>query len=96
MEIKRSETGSRGLYEIYGDNGEKAGEMTYAVEAGRIVIEHTGTEEAFKGQGVASQLAKRAIEDAKAGGYKIVPVCSFVAAYFQKHPEDAAAVEAEA
>lgn len=91
MEIKRSEAGGRGVYEIYGDNGEKAGEMTYAIEEGRIIVDHTGTEDAFKGQGVASQLAKRAMEDAKAGGYKIVPVCSFVAAYFQKHPEDAAA-----
>lgn len=94
MEIKRSESGRRGIYEIYGTDGVKAGEMTYAIEAGRIIIDHTGTEEAFKGQGVASKLAGRAIADARSGGYKIVPVCSFVAAYFQKHPEDAAAVRA--
>ena len=92
MDIKWSETGDRGRYEAYGENGARAGEMTYRREEGKIFIDHTGTEDAFKGQGIASALVRAAIADAKAGDYRIVPVCSFVEAYFKKHPEDAAAV----
>lgn len=42
---------------------------------------------AFRGQGVAAALVKRALDDAKASGKKVIPSCSYVDAYMKRHDE---------
>ena len=42
---------------------------------------------AFEGRGIAAKLVNAAINDARSQGFKIVPVCSYVAAQFRRHPE---------
>ena len=41
----------------------------------------------LEGQGVASDIIKRSLEDIKAKGFKVYPLCPFVIAYIRKHPE---------
>ena len=36
---------------------------------------------------MAGQLMQRAAEHLRTGGKKAVPVCSYAAAWFEKHPE---------
>jgi predicted GNAT family acetyltransferase len=68
--------------------------LDYTRSDGVIVLTHTGVPSAFEHHGIAGQLARAALEYAKAEGLKVVPRCSFVRAYLQKHPEYAPLVVA--
>jgi predicted GNAT family acetyltransferase len=39
------------------------------------------------GRGIASALVRAAMDAARAEGWKVVPACSYAAAWMQKHPE---------
>lgn len=86
LQIKREdgETGGRYVVTV---NGHKA-EMTYSRAGAKImIIDHTGVPKELGGQGVGQALVLRAIEDARSEGFKIVPLCPFAKAQFDKHPE---------
>jgi predicted GNAT family acetyltransferase len=53
----------------------------------RIVFVHTEVPAAFRGHGVADTLAHAGLEYARAQHLTVVPLCPFVAAYIQRHPE---------
>jgi predicted GNAT family acetyltransferase len=78
---------NQGRYVIYLPDGYEA-EMTY-VRRGEdtIVADHTFVPPEFRGQGIAEKLMNAAIEDARDNRHKIVPLCSYVAAQFRRHPE---------
>ena len=79
------ETGSKGRYS-YRVDGDEA-ELTFSkVGEGLVIIDHTGVPPAFRGQGVAQALVARAVEDARAAGKKVLPLCSYAAAQFRRHP----------
>lgn len=59
----------------------------YRLVHGAIILEHTEVPEAFEGKGVGSRLAKAAMQYAREHALKIIPLCPFMAAYMQKHPE---------
>ena len=73
-------------YEILRD-GEVIGESWYQARPGVIVIVHTEVEPSAEGQGVGSQLVRGALDDIRAHGLRVKPVCPFVAAYLRRHPE---------
>lgn len=54
-----------------------------------ISLVHTGVPAAIGGRGVAAALVRAALDHARAEGLKVVPACSYVAAYFKRHPQDA-------
>lgn len=86
-EIKLEETSSKGRYFLTAPGGEVA-EMTFSrTGAHLIIIDHTGVPDAFRGQGAGLRLVTRAVEDARASGTKIIPLCPFAAAQFRKHPD---------
>jgi predicted GNAT family acetyltransferase len=76
-----------GRYTILVD-GKAAGELDYRTIEGRRAPTHTGVRDAYEGQGLAAQLARRALDDARADGLQVVPLCPYVASYIQKHPDD--------
>src|SRR6516162_3757060 len=73
-------------YEVRVD-GELAGFAQYARRGGKIVFVHTEIDDRFEGQGLGSALAKGALDDARRRGLPVVPVCPFIAAYIERHPE---------
>lgn len=84
--ITLEQTDSKGRY-LYRDAGSEA-EMTFSkAGAHLIIIDHTGVPDAFRGQGVGAALVLRVVEDARAAGKKILPLCPFAAAQFRRHPE---------
>ena len=64
-----------------------AGFITYRTEPGRVVLVHTETEQGFQGQGIGAALAAWALDDARARGLAVTPLCPFVASYIRHHPE---------
>jgi hypothetical protein len=59
----------------------------YRLEGDDIYFTHTEVPPAFEGRGVGGKLARAALEYAKAQGYTVHALCSFIAAYIQRHPE---------
>lgn len=65
-----------------------AGVITYVDDAdGNRVLQHTVVGEEFGGRGVAGALTAFALQDAEASGRKIVPQCTYVQGWLEKHPE---------
>jgi len=87
-EIDYTETASRGLYTVRGAPGEEQAHMTTSKAGERIVIiDHTEVPDALQGRGLGVALVSRAVEDARASGKKILPLCPYAAAQFRRHPE---------
>ncbi|MBN2385716.1 MAG: N-acetyltransferase [Anaerolineales bacterium] len=62
--------------------------LEYQLHDSEIVFTHTSVPEALGGQGLGSRLAAAGLAYARAQGLSVVPLCSFVAAYIQRHPEE--------
>ena len=67
---------------------ELAGWVDYRRLGRRLVAIHTEVRPAFGGQGIASALIRRVIDDARATAVRISPACPLFAAHFARHPED--------
>lgn len=48
---------------------------------------HTEVDEAYSGQGLASDLVAFALADVRGAGKRIIPHCPYVAKWIDKHPE---------
>ena len=66
--------------------------VTYNLSPPNLMITETLVPEALEGRGLASQLARFVLADAKARQLVILPVCPFFSGYLQKHPEHAEVV----
>jgi uncharacterized protein len=76
---------ARSRYEL--DAGGVTAVANYTMANGVMTLTHTETPLQARGQGIASQLIRGALEDIRARGLKVVPGCAFVRAYVIKHPE---------
>ncbi|WP_225027677.1 GNAT family N-acetyltransferase [Xinfangfangia pollutisoli] len=77
---------TKGRY-LFRKDGAEA-EITFSVTTPTLIIaDHTGVPDAFRGQGVGLKLVEFMVADARAHGFKIVPLCPFVNAQRKKHPE---------
>lgn len=73
-------------YEITVDGG-TAGFIDYRKGRGTLVFTHTEVDPDYEGQGVAGALARGALDDVRARGLKMVPLCPFIQRYIDRHPE---------
>lgn len=86
MDIREEKSGSGGRY-VATLEGHEA-EMSYSRASPElIIIDHTGVPDALRGKGVGQALALHAVEEARKGGWKIIPLCPFFKAQSVRHPE---------
>jgi predicted GNAT family acetyltransferase len=52
-----------------------------------LIFTHTGVPPALEGQGIGSRLARAGLDYARTNRLSVVPLCSFIAAFIQRHPE---------
>ena len=85
--IRHAEDDGRGAFFVERE-GVRLAEMTYS-RAGDdlVIIDHTGVPDALRGKGVGQALALHAVEAARTGGWKIIPLCPFFKAQAQRHPD---------
>lgn len=62
-------------------------ELTYRLHGTTMTIDHTGVPAAVGGRGIAGRLVAAAFALARARGWRVVPACSYAAAWAQRHPE---------
>ena len=67
----------------------RAGLIEYRSQPGVVVLVHTEIDPAFAGQGLGERLVAGALEDLRARGLRLVPLCPFVRAYLRRHPDQA-------
>jgi predicted GNAT family acetyltransferase len=66
-------------------DGKQAGFTAYRDRGGQRVFYHTVIDDEFAGQGLASRLVAGALDDVRAQGKRIVPVCPYVKKYLGRH-----------
>ena len=89
LDVERGSTARGGYYRIALGAGEAA-ELTYKrINDRLIVIDHAETPHALRGRGVAAALMRRAADDARLEGVRILPACSYAAEWFDRHPDEA-------
>jgi uncharacterized protein len=59
----------------------------YEISGKEITFTHTNVPSAMEGKGIASRLINVALSDAREAGMTVVPRCSFVRVYIDRHPE---------
>jgi hypothetical protein len=59
----------------------------YRLTPQAVIITHTETPRALRGQGIASQLVEGALALIRADGRKVIAGCGFVVDYLNHHPE---------
>ncbi len=62
--------------------------VTYQREGRTLWLNHVGVPAALAGRGIASTLVEAVLQQIRARGERIVPVCSFVVHYLERHPAD--------
>lgn len=87
MNIKQIEHGSKGAL-LIGEDNERLAEMTYS-RAGDslIIIDHTEVSDKLRGQGAGKKLVLAAVDYARKNNLKILPLCPFAKATFDRTPE---------
>jgi predicted GNAT family acetyltransferase len=82
-----TELPERQRFEARDEAGTLAGVVTYQMTLPIIVYTHTEVVPEFEGQGAGSALARAVMEDAKARGRTVVPMCPFLAEWLERHHE---------
>jgi len=94
-DISVSDNAERSRYEAHildPGSGERqlAGVLVYEdadEDGGPRTLLHTVVWQEHSGHGIGGRLAETAFADARERGTKIVPVCTFVLAWLERHPE---------
>jgi predicted GNAT family acetyltransferase len=77
----------RERFEARDETGTLAGIVTYQLTGSIVAYTHTEVVAEFEGQGVGSTLARAVMDDARARGRTVVPICPFLSGWLGKHPE---------
>jgi uncharacterized protein len=59
----------------------------YALADKQVSLHHTYVPPALEGRGIAAALVAEALVHARREGWRVRPLCSYVALYMQRHPE---------
>lgn len=70
--------------------------LSYLLEGNRAVFEHTFVPTELRGKGIAANLVRTALEEARQRGWRVVPRCSFVTAFIKRNPQFADLMAPEA
>ena len=85
MDIQVQHNSKRQRFETHLDG--RSAYLSYTCEGNLVSFDHTFVPEEFRGKGVAAALVQEGLEEARRQHWKIVPSCSYVAAFLERHPE---------
>lgn len=67
--------------------------LSYVHEGTAVVFDHTFVPSELRGRGIAAMLVQTALDEARKQSWKVVPRCSYVAVYMDRHSEYADLIE---
>jgi predicted GNAT family acetyltransferase len=65
----------------------KLSKLDYIQDGKNFVITHVGVHPDLRGGGVAGKIVQVGLEYARENSLRVIPMCSYAAAYIRKHPE---------
>jgi predicted GNAT family acetyltransferase len=83
LQVQHNESAQRFELEVDGQNAL----LAYHRTSGLISLDHTEVPPPIEGQGVAAKLTETALGFAREQNLRVVPACSYVAAFVRQHPE---------
>lgn len=66
--------------------GELYPHIEYRIKENDIYLIHTEIPESLQRKGIGTRLVEDVLKEVEAKGYKLIPLCSFVAGYIKRHP----------
>ena len=93
MELTVTDVPEAGRYEVR-DGDRVLGLAAYQRRGEQVVFTHTEVDPDAEGGGVGSTLVRGALDDVRAHGRRVVPLCPFVRGYIERHPDYADLVDA--
>jgi uncharacterized protein len=86
-EIRREDGETKGRYVLVMPDGQEA-ELTYVKSgADHLLVDYTYVPPRFRGRGVAERLVRHTVEEARKEGFRVTPLCGYVAAEFRRHKD---------
>ena len=73
-------------YEIR-DGERRLGLAAYQRRGDQVVFTHTEVDDDSEHSGLGSTLVRAALDDVRSKGGSVVPMCSFVRGWIERHPE---------
>ena len=71
------------------------GRLNYILDGKNFVITHVGVHPELRGQGVTARMVEASLAYAKENSLRVIPMCSYAAAYMRRHPEYAELMKQE-
>ncbi|GAA4664306.1 GNAT family N-acetyltransferase [Gordonia humi] len=65
----------------------EVGYIDYTTDGDNLALTHTVVFDRWGGRGFAAELVRQVLDDVRANDRRVVPVCSYVVSYLDKHPE---------
>lgn len=87
LEIERRDRVTHGDYVAKLSGSDEQAKLSWTDRGGVRHAEHTFVPPSHRGKGVAEELVKALIEDARTHDFKIAPDCSYVDRYFDRHKD---------
>jgi predicted GNAT family acetyltransferase len=86
-EISVVDAKDRSRYEAVDSEGNLMGFVDYRLHPGVISFVHAETLPDFRGRGVAGRIAIQSLDDARALGLRVKPLCPFYVGFLAEHTE---------
>jgi uncharacterized protein len=83
IEVVHNETENR--FEVW--IGEYLSKLDYMLNGDSIVMTHVGVPPELRGHAIAGKITQVALEYAKGKSLRVIPMCSYVAAYIKRNPQ---------
>lgn len=87
MLIQHKLIGGKGMFYI-GQDGHIIAELVYTKPSeDKMIIEHTEVDPSLEGKGIGKQLVETAVEYARTHQLKVIPLCPFAKALFDRRKD---------
>lgn len=83
LEIIHNQAGN--TFEVWIDG--YLSKLDYMQDGKNFVITHVGVHPEFRGQGLAGKIVDASLEYAQQNSLRVIPMCSYAAAYIRKNPD---------